>query len=150
MKTVREIMSTDVVHLSPQDNIYEAAAIMKDRNIGMIPVIENGALTGVVTDRDLVLRGVAERKPNSSSIRDVMSDKLVYGTPDMSVEEAAQIMAEAQVRRLPILENDQLVGVVSIGDVALQQPNENQVAGEALSEISETHNPEVSSDVQLR
>ncbi|MBA4492891.1 CBS domain-containing protein [Paenactinomyces guangxiensis] len=149
MSQLRDIMSTDLCYCSPQDNIYEAASLMKTYNVGMIPVVENGALKGVITDRDLVIRGIAERKPNSMTVGEIMSDQVVSATPDMSVDEAAQLMADAQVRRLPVVENNQLIGVVSIGDMAVRQPYENE-ASQALNEISETHNPNVSSDVQLR
>lgn len=149
MNQLRDIMSTDLACVSPQDNIYQAASMMKEYNVGMIPVVDNGKLEGVVTDRDLVIRGIAERKPNSSSVREVMSHQLVYGSPDMSVDEAARLMADAQIRRLPVVENDKLVGVVSIGDLAVREAHD-QKAGRALSEISETHDPHVSNDLQLR
>ncbi len=147
MNQLREIMGKDVAYCSPQDNIYEAATLMKEHNVGMIPVVENGVLKGVVTDRDLVIRGIAERKPNSTSVGQVMSSQLLTGTPDMSVDEAARLMAEAQVRRLPVVENNKLVGVVSLGDLAVTDRYED-VAGQALNEISETHNPRVSNDIQ--
>ncbi|WP_028778094.1 CBS domain-containing protein [Shimazuella kribbensis] len=138
MHQVRDIMSTDIAHLSPDDNVFEAASIMRNENVGMIPVCENGQLKGIITDRDIVTRAIAEKKPNSSHISDIMSDHLVYGTPDMSVDEAAQKMAEAQIRRLPIVDQDQLIGVVSLGDLAVRTPYQNE-ASEALNEISETH-----------
>ncbi|SEM71184.1 CBS domain-containing protein [Lihuaxuella thermophila] len=147
MNQLRDIMSTDVAYCSPQDNVYEAACLMKDHNVGMIPVVENGALKGVVTDRDLVIRGIAERKPNSLSVGQIMSNQVLTGTPDMSVDEAARLMADAQVRRLPVVENNKLVGVVSLGDLAVQERYEDE-AGQALNEISETHNPRVSNDIQ--
>jgi CBS domain-containing protein len=149
MDQLRDIMSTDLKYVSPQDNIYQAASLMKEHNVGMVPVVENGKLAGVVTDRDLVIRAIAERKPNSSSVREVMSKELVYGSPDMSVDEAARLMADAQIRRLPVVENGNLVGVVSIGDLAVRESHD-QKAARALSEISETHDPHVSSDLQLR
>lgn len=147
MNQLRDIMSTDVAYCSPQDNVYEAASLMKDHNVGMIPVVENGVLKGVVTDRDLVIRGIAERKPNSMTVGQIMSNQLLTGTPDMSIDEAARLMAEAQVRRLPVVENNKLVGIVSLGDLAVQGRYEDE-AGRALNEISETHNPRVSNDIQ--
>lgn len=139
MHQVRDIMSTDIAHLSPDDSIFEAAHMMKDENVGIIPVCEHGQLRGVITDRDLVLRGIAEKKPNSCQIGEIMSDeKLIYGTPEMSVDDAAQKMAEAQVRRLPIVEEKKLVGIVSLGDLAVRAPYQNE-ASEALDRISEPH-----------
>lgn len=146
MHKVRDIMSTDIAYLSPDDNLFEAASMMRDENIGMIPVCEHGQLKGIITDRDMVTRGIAEKKPNSSHIQDIMSSQLVYGTPDMSVDEAAEKMAEAQIRRLPIVDKNKLVGVVSLGDLAVRSPYQNE-ASEALSQISETHNPHTSNDL---
>jgi len=147
MDHLRDIMSTNVTYVSPQDNVFEVASMMKNNNIGMLPVVENGELKGVITDRDIVVRGIAEKLPNSSTVGEIMTQNLVCGTPDMSIDEAAQLMADAQVRRLPVVENNQLVGVVSLGDLAVRQPYQNE-AGQALNEISETHNPHVSSDLQ--
>ncbi|MCH5583596.1 CBS domain-containing protein [Shimazuella sp. AN120528] len=146
MHKLRDIMSTDIAHLSPDDNLFEAATMMRDENVGMIPVCENGQLKGIITDRDIVTRGIAEKKPNSSTLHDIMSSQLVYGTPEMSVDEAAQKMAEAQIRRLPIVDQNQLIGVVSLGDLAVRSPYQNE-ASDALSEISETHNPHTSNDL---
>jgi CBS domain-containing protein len=147
MHTLREIMSTNVVTVSPHDNVFEVATMMREGNVGMIPVVENGRLAGVVTDRDLVTRGIAKKKPNSGTVRDIMSTNLVCGTPDMSVDEAARLMSDAQVRRLPVVENDRLVGVVSLGDLAVRQIHQDE-ASQALNEISETHNPRASNDVR--
>ncbi|RAL25680.1 CBS domain-containing protein [Thermoflavimicrobium daqui] len=147
MDKVRHIMSKNVVSVGPNDNIYEVACLMRDHNVGMLPVVENNQLYGVITDRDIVLRGVAEKKPNSSTVKDIMSSRLVHGHPEMSIDEAARVMSEAQVRRLPVVENNQLIGVVSIGDMAVREPYAD-AASTAMQEISETHNPHVSSDLQ--
>lgn len=148
MSTLRDIMSTHVNYVTPQDNVFEVARIMKENNIGMVPVVENGMLRGILTDRDIVIRGIAEKNPNSSTVSEIMTQNPVYGTPEMSVDEAAQIMANAQIRRLPVVENNQLVGVVSLGDLAVRDSFQNE-AGWALNQISQTHNPNVSSDLQL-
>lgn len=136
MTTLREIMTTDVDCCTVEDNIYEAAVKMKDDDVGVIPVLENNHLIGVITDRDIVIRCVAEKKPNSTRITDVISTDLVTGTPDMSVEEAEDLMGNEQIRRLPIIENDKLVGVVALGDLAVHHQT-NSIAGNALSSISE-------------
>ncbi len=140
MAQLRDIMTTQVAAVSPQDNVYQAASLMKQHNVGMIPVVENGQLRGVITDRDLVVRGIADKKPNSQQVADVMTNAPVTGTPDMSVDEAARLMAQHQIRRLPVVENGQLVGVVSIGDLAVRQPFADE-AGHALSNISEPSRP---------
>jgi CBS domain-containing protein len=143
---VKDLMSTDVAVLSPEDNLYEAACLMRDQNVGAIPIVKQGKLIGMITDRDIVVRGVAEKRPNSLRVDKLMSSYLVQGSPDMRVAEAAQIMGEAQVRRLPIVEQGRLVGMVSLGDLALHQESKNEMQ-QAISEISETHNPQQSNDL---
>ncbi|MCS1350166.1 CBS domain-containing protein [Mechercharimyces sp. CAU 1602] len=135
MHQLQDIMTTNVNTVSPQDNIFQVASLMKQHNIGSVPVIENGLLCGVVTDRDLVLRGIAEQKPNSSTVESFMTPNPVVGSPDMSVDDAARLMAENQIRRLPIVDNGQLIGIVAIGDLAVRQPYADN-AGVALTSIS--------------
>ncbi|WP_096435536.1 CBS domain-containing protein [Alteribacter populi] len=136
MKRLKEVMTTNVEYCTPDDNLFEAAIKMKRLNVGAIPVCEDEHLLGMLTDRDIVLRGVAEKRPNSSSVKKVMSDHLVTGDPGMDVDRAAQLMAEKQIRRLPIVDNGKLVGIVSLGDLAVHTSTEDE-AGFALSEISE-------------
>ena len=136
MTTLRDIMTSDVDFCTAEDNIYEAALKMRDDNVGVIPVLENGRLIGVITDRDIVTRSVAEKKPNSTKITDVISTELVTGTPDMSVEDAEELMASEQVRRLPIVEQDKLVGIVALGDFAVHRQTSSET-GIALQSISE-------------
>ncbi|MCF6136978.1 CBS domain-containing protein [Pseudalkalibacillus berkeleyi] len=135
MKQLSEIMTTKVDYCTTLDNVYEAAVKMKNDHVGAIPVCENEKLVGMITDRDIVIRGVAEKRPNASKITDVMSDQIITGTPDMSIEEAMQLMMEHDIRRLPVVEQSQLVGIVSLGDLATHQES-NQQAGIALSDIS--------------
>ncbi|WP_017753598.1 CBS domain-containing protein [Calidifontibacillus oryziterrae] len=136
MKRVRDVMSSNVEYCTPVDNAYEVAVKMKDLNVGAIPIVENGNLVGMITDRDLVIRGIAEKRSGSNSITNLMSEQLVTVTPETSAQEAARIMAENQVRRLPVTENGQLVGIVSLGDLAVEEMTDEK-AGYALSEISE-------------
>lgn len=136
MQTVREVMTTNVDFCTPLDNVFEVATKMKDLDVGAIPIVENGQLLGMITDRDLVVRGIAEKHPGSNSVTNVMSDHLITIGPDASIEEAAHTMAEHQIRRLPVVENDGLIGIVSLGDLAIRDYSDDQ-AGEALSEISE-------------
>jgi CBS domain-containing protein len=132
-------MSTDCVTVTLKDNIYEVAVKMKENDIGFVPVVEGKRLIGVVTDRDLVLRGYAEKRSGSASVEEVISKDVTTATPDTSVHDAAKLMASKKIRRLPIVENGELVGVVSIGDLAIREIYVNE-AGEALSEISENVN----------
>lgn len=142
LKTVRDVMSSNVEYCTPVDNAYEVAVKMKDLNVGAIPIVENGSLVGMITDRDLVVRGIAGKRSGSNSVTNIMSDQLVTVTPDTSAQEAAQLMAEKQIRRLPVVENGQLIGIVSLGDLAVDSKTDEK-AGYALSEISES--PEIHS-----
>jgi len=135
-RTVKEIMTTDCVCVTPQDNIYEAAVKMKQHDIGFIPIVEGKKLIGVCTDRDLVIRGYAEKHSGSTSITEVMTRECITCSPDTSLDEAAKIMSDKQIRRLCIVENGELVGVCAIGDLAVRN-NLIDEAGHALHEISE-------------
>lgn len=137
-RTLREIMTTDCSTVTLKDNVYEAAVKMKQEDTGFIPVVDGKKLIGVLTDRDIVVRGLAEKREGSAAIKEVMSDKVVSVTPETTVDEAAKIMANEQIRRLPVVENGNLVGIVSIGDLAVRSNYEDE-AGEALSQISEQH-----------
>ncbi|MBO1626336.1 MULTISPECIES: CBS domain-containing protein [Bacillus] len=136
MTTVREFMSTDIVQCTPLDNVYEAAVKMKEEDIGMIPVVENNQVVGLVTDRDLVVRGIAEKHPGSNKITNIMTTGIVSVSPDDSIEKATELMAQHQIRRLPVVENGELVGMLALGDLAIAEKADDQ-AGVALSEISE-------------
>lgn len=142
MNQLREIMTQEVASVSPQDNVYKAASLMKEHNIGAVPVVENGQVRGMVTDRDLVLRAVAEQRNEQVNVGEVMSNQVISGSPEMSVDEASRLMAQNQIRRLPVVENNQLVGMVSLGDLAVRQPHADE-AGQALSNISEPSSPQM-------
>lgn len=117
---VKEVMSATAVLITPQTPAMEAARVMRDGNIGFLPVGENDRLVGTLTDRDITVRGVAEGTDTRSlAVADVMSPELVYCLEDQDVGEAAALMAEHRVRRLPVLGRDKrLVGIVSLGDIA--------------------------------
>ncbi|MFT4416092.1 CBS domain-containing protein [Fredinandcohnia humi] len=136
METVRDVMSTDVEYCTPLDNVYEVAVKMKDLDVGAIPILENNKLIGMITDRDLVVRGYAEKRSGSNQVTNVMSENLITCSPDTSLEEASQLMAKHQIRRLPVVENGQLIGIVSLGDLATYKMSDER-AGQALSHISE-------------
>jgi CBS domain-containing protein len=135
-RTLREIMTTDVSTVTLKDNVYEVAVKMKQEDTGFIPVVEGKKLIGVITDRDLVIRGYADKREGSAAIKQVMSDKVVSVPPDTTIDEAAKLMAKEQIRRLPVVENGELIGIVSIGDLAVRDKFEDE-AGAALSQISE-------------
>lgn len=136
MRSMRDIMSTDTITVSPQDSIVETAKKMRDNNIGFIPVVGNDRLEGVITDRDMVIRGFAEQKNASATVQEVMTKKLISCSPETTVDEAAKLMAQNKIRRLPVVEGNRLIGVVAIADLAVRE-NFDDEAGEALSQISE-------------
>ncbi|MEG7333356.1 MULTISPECIES: CBS domain-containing protein [unclassified Bacillus (in: firmicutes)] len=133
---IRDIMTKNVECCEPTASITELAKQMKDSNVGSIPVCENDTLKGIVSDRDIVTRCLAENQMDAKA-RDIMSADIVSGHPDMSAEEASQLMAEHQIRRLPILQNERIAGIVALGDLSVEK-NTDQKAGEALSEISKS------------
>lgn len=137
MEHIRDVMTKDVDFCTPLDNVYEVAVKMKELDVGAIPICENEHLLGMITDRDIVIRGVAEKRPNSTRVTDIMSENLITATPDMSIDEAAKMMAKHQIRRLPIVDNSRLVGICSLGDLAVHRGSDDE-AGYALSEISES------------
>jgi CBS domain-containing protein len=140
-KTVRDIMTKSVQSLGPADTVIKAARLMKDLDVGSIPVVEHDLVCGIITDRDIVLRVVASGgDANSQSIRDVMTDRIVVAAPDWDLSRAAKTMADEQIRRLPVVENGKLVGMLALGDVAVDG-NKDRVSGEALIEISAPAHP---------
>lgn len=139
MRKIRDIMTSDVETCTLLDNVFEVAVKMKDLNVGAIPIVDGDKLVGMITDRDIVIRGVAEKHPPSSKVEAVMSDHLVTATQDMSTEEATKLMAEHKIRRLPVVEGDKLVGIVALGDFAVNELTDEQ-AQHALTEISEPGN----------
>ena len=133
---IREVMTPNPRSVSPSDSIQNAAAIMRDEDAGAVPVVDNGRAIGIVTDRDIVVRVVAEGGQLNSPVRDIVSRSLVSASPDMSTREAADLMSEYQIRRLPVVENDRLVGIVSIGDLAVKEGKDGRI-GDTLQHISE-------------
>jgi len=133
---VREIMSTNVECVSPDTGVKEVALKMKNLDVGFIPVCENDRLVGTLTDRDVVLRGVAEgRDLNTTKARELMTNDIIWCFEDEDVKTVAKKMRETEVRRMLILNRDKrLVGVVSIGDVSQV---EEKVSGQTLHEITE-------------
>ena len=133
---VHEVMSKQVQIVSPNDTIQKAAELMSHTDCGAIPVGENDRLVGMVTDRDVAVRAVAQGKaPSQCKVREVMSDRIRYVFDDETTEKAAESMSRLQVRRLPVLNRKKrLVGIVSLGDLATKHGV--PVAGSALREIS--------------
>lgn len=132
---VREIMTQDVELLAPQDSIQDAARRMRDGDIGSLPVAQGDRLVGYVTDRDLVIRGLAEGRATDARVEDVMSDRILYCFEDEDVQDVAANMAHNQVRRLPVLNRDKrLVGIIALGDIATKASDDT--AEDALEGVS--------------
>lgn len=134
---IREIMTDQVIRIHPDESVAVAARTLAHYNIGALPVCGNdGQLCGMVTDRDLVTRCMAsDRKAENTRVKDVMTGWVVSATPEMDTAVAAHLMGRQQVRRLPVLENGKLCGMVSLGDLAVRE-NSNPDAADALGDIS--------------
>jgi CBS domain-containing protein len=139
---LKDVMTRDVEVVSPQTNVVEVAGKMKNMDVGALPVCDGQRLLGMITDRDITLRVVAEgRDPGSTRAQEAMTPEVVYCLEDQPVEEAADLMAQHQIRRLPILNRDKrLVGIVSLGDLAVDTADED-MAGRALEGVSEPARP---------
>jgi CBS domain-containing protein len=138
---VKEIMTKDVATLNADDTIERAAQLMNQYNIGSIPVCREEKVIGIITDRDIALRSVAHGENcGKQTVREVMSSNPVIVNSETDVHDAARIMSERQIRRLPVVENNNLIGIVSLGDLAVESILKDN-AGEALSEISEPATP---------
>ena len=132
---VKDIMSKNIACVSSDDSIEKAAQLMKQHDVGSIPVCSQNSVVGIVTDRDIVLKSVASGQDTKQQVRSIMSTDCTLGTPDMNVSDVARIMSEKQIRRLPIVENNCLVGIVALGDVSLEPTAQNN-AEDALKNIS--------------
>lgn len=140
---LNEIMTRDVEVIHPEATVAQAAAKMRELNVGPLPVCDGRRLVGMLTDRDITVRATAKgHDPEHTKVRDVMTPDVVYCFEDDSVEDAAQIMEEKQIRRLVVLNRDKdLVGIVSLGDVAVHTGDE-ELAGETLEAVSQPAAPE--------
>lgn len=136
MRKIADIMTEDCKTVTTKDTIQQVAIVMRDNDIGFVPVVEGRKLIGVITDRDLVIRGLAGNPSGTMSVSEVLSTGVKTVSSDTSVDDAAELMAANQIRRLPVVDNGELKGVVSIGDLAIREIFVNE-AGEALSSISE-------------
>jgi CBS domain-containing protein len=135
---IREIMTPEVESIRPGDTLQQAAIRMKELGVGPLPVCENQSVVGMVTDRDITVRAVAEGlDPRKTAIRDVMSDEVICCYDDQEVEVAARLMQSKQIRRILVLNRDKrLVGIVALADLAADGVNTRR-AGEILHEVSE-------------
>jgi len=133
---VKELMTQDPATLGPNATIGEAATLMKQEDCGSIPIVDDGRLVGIVTDRDIVVRAIAAGKePKRTRISEIMSADPITVRPDDSVDEAEQAMRERQVRRLPVVEDGRLVGIIVTAQLARNESERE--TGETIKDISE-------------
>ena len=134
---VRNLMTTPAITISPEESVAVASRTLTHYNIGMLPVCAaDGRLQGVITDRDIVTRCLAGgRDPAKTAVRDIMTSQVRSVDPDMEINVAAHLMGTQQVRRLPVLEQGKLCGMLSLGDLAKQEETAYD-AGDALAEIT--------------
>lgn len=138
---VSKIMTQTVASLNPNDNIEHAAQLMREYNIGSIPVCNGEKVIGIITDRDIVIRSTAEgENGQKQTVRDIMTSNPVTINSNVPVNEVARIMSERQIRRIPVVDNNNLVGMVSLGDVSVE-PELQDKAADALTMISEPSTP---------
>lgn len=133
---IRDVMTDSVIRIHPEESVAVAARTLTNYNIGALPVCGgDGKICGVVTDRDMVTRCLASgRLPENTKVREIMTAKVISATPDMDTGAAAHLMGRQQIRRLPVLENGKVCGMVSLGDLANRQES-NPDAAEALGDI---------------
>jgi len=141
---VRDVMTKSVESVTPDSDLVLVARQMKSLNVGSMPVVEGDRLLGIITDRDIVTRVVAEGKnPQSELVRDYLTPHPTTISADADANEASAVMAREQIRRLPVVEGDTLVGFLSIGDLAADT-GQDKLIGDTLEKISEPAEPRTS------
>jgi CBS domain-containing protein len=144
MTTVADVMTRDVRTMGPNDSVVDAARCMDELNVGVIPVCEGEKLVGMVTDRDIVVRGVATQgEVAGMKLVDVMSTHVRCAREDDDIDKVLGEMAEAQIRRLPVVDGEEkLVGIVSLGDIAAKNPDDEVDVAMSLGDISSPAEPD--------
>jgi CBS domain-containing protein len=139
-QSLQSVMTTDVTTLPPSASVFEAAKVMKELNVGAIPICDGRRLIGMLTDRDIVVRLIAEQRNPSEQVHNIMSGQVDYCYEDQDADEAVHIMQDRQIRRLPIVNRErELIGIVSLGDLAVK--SDTGASGEALEQISQPAKP---------
>lgn len=139
---LRDVMTRHIQDVRPEATLKWAAEAMRSLDVGALPVSDNNRLVGMITDRDITVRAVADgRDPNDAKVRDAMTGELVYCYEDESVERAAKLMEERQIRRLPVMDRGgRLCGIISLGDLATRN-RDDRLSGEVLERVSEPNVP---------
>jgi CBS domain-containing protein len=134
MRKISEVMTSDVKVVRPDDNVQNAAAIMADQEVGALPVCDGTRLQGMITDRDIAVRAVANGRGSDTPVREVMSEDIIWCSEDDDTQEVLRRMGDSQIRRIPVLDsNRNLIGIVALGDLALE---DEENVDETLREIS--------------
>ena len=138
MSNVSDIMSTDVQVVEPQDSLRHAAELMQELDVGALPVCDGERLLGMLTDRDITVRGVAQGlDPDATAVSDIMTGEVQFATADQDTAEVMRVMGDKQIRRMPVVDQDRrLIGIVSIADLALRQPGHIDTTVREISEPS--------------
>ena len=138
---IKDIMTKGVVSIHPTESVEVAARTMTQYNIGVLPVCVNGKLCGMLTDRDIVTRCLAaNRLPSNTQVRQVMTEQVTAASPDMQIAVAAHLMGRLQIRRLPVVDQGKLCGMVSLGDMATREETVLD-AGDVLADVSSNISP---------
>ena len=136
---VKDCMCSDVIQATPETNLNEVAKLMNTNHVGCVPICQNEKVVGFVTDRDIVIRGVANNKDcNNTKVSDIMNTNVIKTTPDTDIQSAIKVMEDNKIRRLPVIEGNKIVGMLSIGDLATNIYNDEM--GEVLECICDDQN----------
>ena len=139
---IREIMTPDAQCVGPEETLVDAAALMRQLDVGVLPVCNEGEVVGMITDRDIAIRAVADaRPPTTTRVREVMSPGTVYVYEDQDVDEVVHVLEDHRIRRAPVMTREKrLVGIVSLGDIAVDGSS-TELSGEALKRVSQPAEP---------
>lgn len=139
--TIRDYMTTGVQTVGPDTTLFEVAQLMRDIDTGVVPVMSGSVLVGLITDRDIVVRAVADgADPSTAKAEDYLSRNPTTVSPDTDVQQAAQLMQRDQIRRLPVVQGTELVGIISIGDLAVDT-GKDKLIGDTLEDVSRPAEP---------
>ena len=140
---VKDVMTRNVAYINPASTVVEAAQLMQKHNVGSVPVCDENGIIGIVTDRDIIVRNIAHGKdPHQTPVRDVMTSEVTSVDPETEIRDVFGIMSEKKIRRIPVVENNQLVGIVALGDVATSAKQDVEISS-TLADISSPSRPEM-------
>lgn len=135
---VKDCMCHHVVQATPETSLTEVAKLMNDNKVGCIPICKEEKVVGFVTDRDIIIRGVACNKDcNTTKISDIMNTNVIKITADTELEDALEVMSKNQIRRLPVISNEKIIGILSLGDIAQNNDVDNEELGNTFECICE-------------